>query len=75
MMAGYCRNMQEPVPTIKQWHKSVHIIDYFYNKDKHNSCSCHILINNDSTSTAPGKENMHRPAFFVATDTDWGVCN
>jgi hypothetical protein len=30
IMAGYCRNVQEPVHIIKEWYKSVHIVGYFY---------------------------------------------
>jgi hypothetical protein len=30
MMAGYCRNMWEPVYRIKVWYKSVHSVGYFY---------------------------------------------
>jgi hypothetical protein len=30
MMAGYCRNMLEPVYRIEEWYKSVHRVGYFY---------------------------------------------
>jgi hypothetical protein len=30
MMAGYCRNMQEPVYRIEEWYKSVHSVGHFY---------------------------------------------
>jgi hypothetical protein len=30
MMAGYCRNMWEPVYRVKEWYKSVHIVGHFY---------------------------------------------
>jgi hypothetical protein len=29
MMAGYCRNMQEPIHTIKEWYISVYIVGFF----------------------------------------------
>jgi hypothetical protein len=30
MMADYCRNVWKPVYRIKEWHKSVHNVGYFY---------------------------------------------